>query len=358
MGVRDLFAKLLGKKKEEAIESASTALQSDSTSIESASKRFKALESGPVYEPLRDTTKTSEISEPIELQKDSLRLGIAAGYTSRAIKEIESSLIRIESNMVTRDWFTNQFEDRTPELIDILKKHDENMQKRFESIENSLDLLKKIAEKAPEPIKTELLGGIRAIKIQLPLTSKMKQLISIVREAKEISYEDLRLKLGITRSALRGLLSNTLKRTSEIERFNINGRGWVRYKPVLNRDLKRFKSLESEEKTGEMSLRSIFERVVEKQGFKIVKRLTQAPPDFIIEKNGKSIGVELKLTSDTASLEKGMGQLLFAKTFYNLQELWLVFPHQYKPLSNDWLKTLKLQGIKLFILSQGGLKEL
>ena len=45
----------------------------------------------------------------------------------------------------------------------------------------------------------------------------------------EISYEDLAKELGISISALRGLLTLTLRRTSNIERVRKNGKGWVKY---------------------------------------------------------------------------------------------------------------------------------
>ena len=58
----------------------------------------------------------------------------------------------------------------------------------------------------------------------------MDKLIEIVKNKGNLSYDELADDLNITRSALRGLLSNTLKRTSEIERFSKSGKGWVRYK--------------------------------------------------------------------------------------------------------------------------------
>lgn len=167
---------------------------------------------------------------PIELQKDSLQLGVAAGYTGRALKEIESSLNRIESGMVSRDWFISQFEDRTPELIEIMKKHDENISKRFESIEKLLGSLRETAKKAPEPLKTEIFEQIKAVEYEIPLSPKMEQLISIVEEVGDVDYDDLCAKLDIQRSSLRGLLTKTLKRTSKIERYKVGNESWVRLK--------------------------------------------------------------------------------------------------------------------------------
>lgn len=172
---------------------------------------------------------TQKPSQSIELQKDSLHLGLAAGYTGRALKEIESALMRIESSMVTRDWFSNQFEDQTPEIIEAIKKHDENMQKQFEEIEKTIGLMYKTAEKTPEPLKTELFEQIKAVESRLPLTPKMRQLVTIVKEIGEISYSELSKRLSITEDALRGLLSTTMGRTDSIIRFKKGGRGWVKY---------------------------------------------------------------------------------------------------------------------------------
>jgi superfamily I DNA/RNA helicase len=166
----------------------------------------------------------------MENLKEPFQLGLAAGYTGRAIKEIESSLHRIESQMVTKDWFASTFEDKTPDLINLLRLHEEEEKKRFEIINNLLTSLQKAAEKAPQPIKTDLLSHIAAIENQLPLTPKMEGLILAVKEFGEISYQDLASKLGISVSGLRGLLTHTLRRTNKIERVIKNGKGWVRYK--------------------------------------------------------------------------------------------------------------------------------
>jgi len=182
-----------------------------------------------IIESIREEQKIPESPPSLELQKDSLQLGIAAGYTGKFIKDVESSLNRIESNMVTKDWFTSQFEDQTPKLIDLMKEHDESQQKRFSTIENLLNSLQKTATKVPEPLKTELFEQIRTIEAQLPITHKMQQLLSIVKEFGEINYAELATRLDITQSALRGLLSTTLKRTNKIQRFKKQGRGWVRF---------------------------------------------------------------------------------------------------------------------------------
>ena len=246
MGFFDKFTKIF--KKKESIESASKRSDSD---LKRSNNRFKALESASNFTNNRekiakqhensysDTTASlepAEISSPVELQKESLQLGVAAGYTGRAIREIESSLTRIERGMASREWMSATFgnQQKTNQLLteikEILKIHDSNASKRFEAIEIALNRMILSAKTAPEPLKNSLISEIEAIRANLPLTPKMRRLLVVVKESGKISYDDLASRLNITRSALRGLLANTMKRTTEIERFSMAGKGWVRYK--------------------------------------------------------------------------------------------------------------------------------
>ena len=340
MPLKDILLRILGKKRQ----------AEDIEATQIASNDLKRIEAEKPWE-------ISQVSPTVELQKDSLQLGIAAGYTGRSLKEIESSLNRIETLMPTKDWFISQFEDQTPKLIDLLKTHEENTQKRFESIQNILISLQKLIINAPEPLKTELIQRIGSIEKQLPLTSKMKELLQIVNQYNEISYDELASKLNISVSALRGLLANIMKRTNEIERFEKNRKGWVRF--VGKGDLKRIEALESDDNGnfGESLLRDKFEKIAEKHGFKIVMRLFKTSPDFIIEKDGKGIGVELKSIVSASSLEKAVGQLLFAKTYYNLQEIWLVIP-PVQTFPKNWSDVFRFQGIKILILDGDNLTNI
>jgi len=215
MAFFDLLRRIFGKKapSQELQPTIESPLES------SVASSVGLLEEKPVFET------SSELSEPTpdDVLKDSFQLGLAAGYTGRSLKSIESSLTRVESQMPTKDWFSTQFEDKTPELIEILKKHEENEEKRFELLQNLL-ASGKLSERSAELILPSSfpLG-------ELLLTHKMQILVSIVRESREISYKDLANRLGLTVSALRGLLSNTLIRTNNIERFRKDGKGWVRY---------------------------------------------------------------------------------------------------------------------------------
>lgn len=193
--------------------------QIESTIESSVAPSVELLEENPTFESIPQSPE----STPSDTFKDTFQLGLVAGYTGRSIKSIESSLNRIENQMPTKDWFSSQFEDKTPELIETLKKHEENEQRRFE-------LLKTLLPSHKPPEGTIELFQPSSLPIgELILTNKMQILVSIVRGNKEISYKDLANRLGITVSALRGLLSNTLIRTNMIERFRKDGKGWVRY---------------------------------------------------------------------------------------------------------------------------------
>jgi hypothetical protein len=178
-----------------------------------------------VFEPQPETPEFTQIP----LHKDSFELGLATGYTGKSIKEIEASLNRIESQITTKDWFSSTFEDKTPELVETIKKHEENDQKRFEILLNLLKSGQMADGETPESIKTGIFTP-KSIESQLQPTPKMQELVGIVKEIGEISYKDLAQKLLISEDALRGLLSNTTRRSRAIERFEHNNRGWVRYK--------------------------------------------------------------------------------------------------------------------------------
>lgn len=237
MSLIDRILRFFRKKHSvEALQSASTALQSDAKALESASKRFEApyqaLESAKVLENLMNTQQDKQRIEPstIELQKESLQLGVAAGYVGRSLKEIENSLLRIETQMVTKDWFNIELKEKISKLLEIAQQHEKDEEERFKALQSALNQLRVLAAQTQEPVKTEIFRQIETIESKLPLTSKMAEVLTILQEVKEISYKDLAHRLGVSVSSLRGLLTNMAKRTNEIERFSKDGQGWVRLK--------------------------------------------------------------------------------------------------------------------------------
>lgn len=180
----------------------------------------------------------------------------------------------------------------------------------------------------------------------------MAELISIVKEAKEISYEELARRLNIQISALRGLLSNILKRNEMIERFSIDNKGWVRYIGDDSSDLNRYMAYDF---SGERALAFSFEGLIGGLGYKIIEKNAQKTPDYVLEKEGKKIGVELKISANINSIQMGIGQLLVAKNNKSLDEMWLVFPNL--KISEDLLGTIKSMGMNAYLIKEGQLVE-
>ena len=145
------------------------------------------------------------------IEHDSYHLGLAAGYTGKSIKDIESSLVRLESQMVSKDWFLVHFQSFSQQLTETML------------------LVRRILE---QMAKSGYNLPIIQTTVDLPrITPKMALLAEIVREVKEISYEDLAARLGMnTVHGLRSLLSESVKQIPELERFKRKRKGWVRYK--------------------------------------------------------------------------------------------------------------------------------
>ena len=57
----------------------------------------------------RQTNRQTDVLIPEEIEKDSLQLGFAAGYTGRSIHDIHKSLERIETMMPSREWILFHF---------------------------------------------------------------------------------------------------------------------------------------------------------------------------------------------------------------------------------------------------------
>ena len=272
------FLKKLFKRKRNNLEI--IAIRSDlnrfeSPSIDSASMQIdsasinQSLNQSINHESLRDKMENNRIissstnkehtKKSILLQEDSLKLGVAAGFVGRSLMDIEDHLSRISSQTVTKEWMSINLIPQIKNIVDdlshikqMLKSHEENEEQRFETVISAINNLSSLAKTLPPSYQHSILTEIKKIK-ESQLTPKMKELISIVKTYGEISYEELSRKLHITQDALRGLLSRTIKLTNEIERFQKEGKGWVRYVKSRqkelgdNSDSERFKSDESSE---------------------------------------------------------------------------------------------------------------
>ncbi len=227
MWLIDLFSKIFKKKHIDA-----TSMHSDVTASYSDVNR---IESPKSQESIYSDVTAMQPEEGMTLEKQSLQLGLAAGYTGRSIHDIMRTLERIETLMITKDWMTAN--DKSPQIIQLLgiiksiiDSHDRKTDIIFEKIQPSLDRAFLLSEQLPEPIKTQIKTEIKAIESHLPVRGKMLEALNIIKELGEISYKDLTVRLGYKDvSSVRSLLTRLRDRTNEIESFDKPDGRWARY---------------------------------------------------------------------------------------------------------------------------------
>ena len=238
MSVMSFIRKLLfGKKEPERFndlnrfESIDSTIHSDLNRNGSMNQSIESLESTII-------SSKKEEKPTISIDKESLKVGMAAGYISRSLISIEDGIERIETLMPSKEWITinlipkiEQIQQTVANVKDLLMNHERNEEKRFEVLLEAINKLKTIAPSLPEPIKTEILSTVTTLK-SAALTPKMQQILNILKEKGELSYNELAERLGITTDGLRGILSRMAKVCDEIERFEKDGKGWVRIKPI------------------------------------------------------------------------------------------------------------------------------
>ena len=184
-----------------------------------------------------ESINQSQINQSIDdirLQKDSLELGLAAGYAGHSLKSLESAMERLESSVITKQWAEVY-------LLPLLKAIDDNEQRRFETLLSVLNYLKGTSFKAPKDIQLALQKPIQEIEKEISkspkLTPQTKKLFSILEEVGEIRYTDLYKRMGMeSEDGLRGFLSVVDQKTGVIERFEKEGsrKKWVRFKRTQN----------------------------------------------------------------------------------------------------------------------------
>jgi uncharacterized phage infection (PIP) family protein YhgE len=190
----------------------------------------------------RSSIPTSD-EKVLQIDKEALQLGVAAGYASRSLKNIEDSLFRIESLIVTKELFKTELQEINSQMIQtlqalqsikqLMEEHEAKEQSRFEKIIEALTKLESAAYKTPEPIRKEILTQIEKIEAELPLTERMSKILSILKERKEISFRELAQLLGYKHvSTVRGLISLMKRRMNQIETFRMNREGWVRLREI------------------------------------------------------------------------------------------------------------------------------
>ena len=233
-------------------ESMNQSIRSDLNRTESERIDLNRSESmNQSIESPKSTIISSEKEEKptISIDKESLKVGMAAGYISRSLISIEDGIERIENSIPSKEWITmnlvpkiEQVQQAIINIREILMDHERNEEKRFEVLLEAINKLKTMAPSLPEPIKTEILSTAASLK-SAALTPKMQQILDILKERREISYQELAERLGITTDGLRGILSRMVKVCDEIERFEKDGKGWIRIKSIQS-DLNRSESLD------------------------------------------------------------------------------------------------------------------
>jgi predicted transcriptional regulator len=259
MGVISFIKKILFREEQperfsdsQRFESMNQSIRSDLNRSESERIDLNRSESmNQSIESPKSTIISSEKEEKptISIDKESLKVGMAAGYISRSLISIEDGIERIEISMPSKEWITmnilpkiEQVQQAIYNIREILMDHERNEEKRFEVLLEAINKLKTMAPSLPEPIKTEILSTVASLK-SATLTPKMQQILDILKERREISYQELAERLGITTDGLRGMLSRMVKVCDEIERFEKDGKGWIRIKSIQS-DLNRSESLD------------------------------------------------------------------------------------------------------------------
>jgi predicted transcriptional regulator len=249
MGVISFIKKMLFGEKQPERFNDSQRSESMNQSIRSDLNRSESMNQS--IESPKSTIISSEKEEKptISIDKESLKVGMAAGYISRSLISIEDGIERIENSMPSKEWITmnilpkiEQVQQAIYNIREILMDHERNEEKRFEVLLEAINKLKTMAPSLPEPIKTEILSTVASLK-SATLTPKMQQILDILKERREISYQELAEKLGITTDGLRGILSRMVKVCDEVERFEKDGKGWIRIKSIHS-DLNRSESLD------------------------------------------------------------------------------------------------------------------
>jgi len=98
----------------------------------------------------------------------------------------------------------------------------------------------------------------------------------------------------------------------------------------------------------EYELKQKFIEFVNQHQFKIIYEIVNKPADLIIEKDGKRIAVEFKTARDPAKFSRALGQLLFARIKYDVEDSWLILSGLPSILSKDWLEVFEESKITVF----------
>lgn len=161
-------------------------------------EKIKKLFSKSKTEVIEEKPQESTIEEKAsDYQIQSFNTqNLALGYIFKSLKNIEDSLSRIESNLASKEWL----------LLNLSTKEDVNK------------LLEKLAE-----LNERIL--VKTGKMKNDIIDRIKE---VVKEKKEISYEELAKELGISPSYLRYILS--ISEIPNVEKVIKGRKGFLVYK--------------------------------------------------------------------------------------------------------------------------------
>lgn len=137
------------------------------------------------------------------------------GYILKTLKSIEDTLKRIEYNMITKEWALLNLTEKKY-LSDFLNK-----------LEERLEDIKLIA---PTALSASSRSSSRINEI-------VKKATEIIKNKKEISYDDLAKELGISSSYLRSIVSLIEMNNKEIRRIIKDKKGFFIYEDKNNENL-------------------------------------------------------------------------------------------------------------------------
>lgn len=169
-------------------------------------KRNSQLNTLQIESSEKSTLQNSEtVLEKKEeaMEKEIIDEKFLYGYILKTLKSIEDTLKRIEYNMITKEWASLNLSEKK-DLAELLQK-----------LEEKIDYLKLTAL----PASSALSRSSRSNEI-------VKKAIEIIKNKKEISYEDLARELGISNSYLRAIASLIELNDKEIRRVIKDKRGY------------------------------------------------------------------------------------------------------------------------------------
>lgn len=227
MGILDkLFKRKI--KEEESFKKKDEELSSSTVADES-----KPIEAKITNEGDRSIDRINQSIDHFEItEKESLRIGITAGFITKSIKNIEDLLNKIETKALSVDIFKEILDQRVNKIIEEIKIHELKEQRRTEKIIEFLDFLTTFSKNLPLSYRHKLEHQVEKVQKELKLTPQMEKIVEFVKSKGEASYDEISQAFNISSSYVRGIISLAISRGAPLERFIKENKGWVRSKAL------------------------------------------------------------------------------------------------------------------------------